>query len=124
MANTSTQGTPIALTLGDPFGGSKAIPIRVNYDTPLADLTLYAPDKQSRAYVVGLTEVTEADHVLTLKSGSATIAAPSFGAFSGLHHPFCVAAPSILVETEPGAALVMNCNRTLQPFTLYVVEAL
>jgi hypothetical protein len=114
------RGRITKFSISSDFNGASAIPIRIIYDTPGQDLIIATSPRAT--LLVGLTVVNNAPFRFTLKSNTTVLFTQEYSSFNGPVHPFSPVNPEVVCGTESGEALIMNCDRALPPFTVYIIE--
>lgn len=119
---TATKKTPLNIHLGGAFSGMSAIPVWVDYDTPGEDLIISTPSRNQQVCLLGLEGVKGAAWNPIFKSAGNTIFKMELSANSARAEALCPSHPRVICNTEPGEALKLNCDVTLPPFLMYIVE--
>jgi hypothetical protein len=122
MANGVQALTPYNLQSAGSFFGKAAQPWVVTYDTPFADLTIATPSDPSRIYLIGWEQVSAVVCNMTFKSGVQTLSIFQFGVYSGQGEPYAPLNPGVILTTEPGQPLIINCDQALPTFQLVTTE--
>lgn len=116
MANTATPDTALRINYGMMKYNPNIIPVRINYDTSGADLTIYTPDSNKMVLLAGLQYAKNAAHTLTFKSGSTVLVTFDLAGGGFTQN----VGEGLMLIGNVGEALVLSSNAALGSCIAYV----
>lgn len=119
MANTAVADAPVPVNIVS-SGGVRIVPVRVSFDTPAADLTIFTPAADKRWGIFGLQFIEATAANLTVKSGANTLVTYEFAANSGISKD--LTGWPLLVGSAVGEILAMQCSAAIGSMIVYVGE--